>query len=117
MGLQWVRGVVSAAGIMASILLAAPSAQGAPEKILYNFCTKSNCTDGANPNAVLLQDVEGNLYGATYFGGVSGTCVEGCGVLFKLSPTGQETVLHAFTDGADGTYPQAGLIEDAQGNL
>jgi uncharacterized repeat protein (TIGR03803 family) len=41
----------------------------------------------------------------------------GAGVVFKLDPTGRETVLHAFADGADGAFPYAGLIRDAAGNL
>jgi uncharacterized repeat protein (TIGR03803 family) len=39
-----------------------------------------------------------------------------CGVVFKLSPTGTEAVLHSFT-GADGANPEAGLIQDPGGNL
>jgi hypothetical protein len=38
-------------------------------------------------------------------------------VVFKLEPSGKETVLHAFTGGADGAYPNAGLHQDEEGNL
>ena len=41
----------------------------------------------------------------------------GCGVVFKLDPAGQETVLYTFTGGADGALPTAGVIRDAAGNL
>jgi uncharacterized repeat protein (TIGR03803 family) len=79
------------------------------ETILYGF---TGGADGATPYAGLIQDAAGNLYGTTYVGGSSGP-----GVVFKLSPTGTETVLHSFTDGADGGLPSAGLVQDAAGNL
>jgi uncharacterized repeat protein (TIGR03803 family) len=41
----------------------------------------------------------------------------GYGVVYKLDTTGQETVLHSFTGGADGGYPYAGVIRDSAGNL
>ena len=51
-------------------------------------------------------------YGTTYSGGASGY-----GVVFKLDTTGTETVLYSFTGGADGSQPEAGLIQDPEGNL
>jgi uncharacterized repeat protein (TIGR03803 family) len=67
----------------------------------------------------LIQDPAGNLYGTTHFGGATSTCnpPDGCGVVFRLSPAGTETILHSFTGGADGAAPVAGLIRDAAGNL
>jgi uncharacterized repeat protein (TIGR03803 family) len=55
---------------------------------------------------------EGDLYGTTNGGGVAGK-----GVVFKLDTTGTETVLHSFTDGADGGAPWAGVIRDSAGDL
>src|ERR1700682_4948313 len=66
---------------------------------------------GANPLAGLIADRADNLYGTTQNGGASKD-----GVVFKLSPSGTETVLHSFT-GTDGAFPQAGLIADRAGNL
>ena len=40
-----------------------------------------------------------------------------CGTVFKLDRTGEKTVLHSFTGGADGARPFAGLIRDTAGNL
>jgi uncharacterized repeat protein (TIGR03803 family) len=41
----------------------------------------------------------------------------GCGVVFKISSSGMETVLHDFQGGADGNFPQSSLIVDSSGNL
>jgi uncharacterized repeat protein (TIGR03803 family) len=67
--------------------------------------------DGKGPTGVLIEDVKGNLYGTTGGGGRYGA-----GTVFRISPTGRETVMHHFT-GADGAVPAAGLIQDALGNL
>lgn len=73
---------------------------------------------GSSPEGPLVLDSAGNLYGATSSGG-SATCGggSGCGVVFKLDPSGNETVLRTFLDGKKGTYPNGGLIRDAAGNL
>jgi uncharacterized repeat protein (TIGR03803 family) len=86
------------------------------ETVLHTF---SGGADGGNPTAGLVRDAAGNLYGTTPLGGAeSGACQGGtCGVVFRLSATGSETVLHSFTGGADGANPSAGLVLDAAGNL
>ena len=83
------------------------------EKLLRSF----NCdSDGASPNANLLLDAAGNLYGTTTYGGLNNA-----GVVFELSPPQgggwTETVLHTFGNGMDGANPYSGLIFDAAGNL
>jgi len=87
------------------------------ETVLYSFL---GSPDGDDPVAQLVLDKDGNLYGVTKYGG-TGECQNeadgGCGTIFKISPTGSETVLHSFTGGADGAYPEGGLILDAEGNL
>jgi uncharacterized repeat protein (TIGR03803 family) len=91
--------------------------QNGTQTVLYNF---KGGTDGASPIAEnLVQDGAGNLYGTTTFGG-NKACQPpfGCGVVFRLSPSRQETVLHSFAGGAsDGSSPVAGLFRDAAGNL
>src|SRR5579872_299219 len=85
------------------------------ETVLHTF---TGGADGSTPVAGLLRDANGNLYGTTAFGGsVRPRCQRGCGVVFKLSPEGTETVLHTFADGTDGAFPESALIADAQGNL
>ena len=83
---------------------------------LYNF---AGSPDGATPVADLSRDASGNLYGVTMAGGItSGLCATaGCGVVYKLAPSGTETVLHSFTHGVDGAVPQGSLLLDSAGNL
>ena len=79
-------------------------------KLLYRFV---GGTDGKFPSAGLVRDDLGNLYGTTSQGGPYGY-----GTVFKLDPTGTETVLHSFAGGPEGAFPQAGLVLDqATGNL
>jgi len=91
--------------------LARNGSDGWTETILHTF----HQLDGAVPQAGVIFDNSGNLYGTTYFGGTLGN-----GVVFKLSPDGaggwKESVLHMFTLGADGGWPNS-LIMDASGNL
>jgi uncharacterized repeat protein (TIGR03803 family) len=90
------------------------------ETVLYNFCSQSGCADGYSPRAGVIRDSQGNLYGTTSLGG-NNQCNEGCGTVFKLSRTGKLTVLYAFqgnTNGQmDGSFPVAGVILDASGNI
>jgi len=79
------------------------------ETVLYSF-TGGN--DGAFPQAGVVLDSAGNLYGTTPFGGSAGA-----GVVYKVDPTGQETVLYSFTGGVDGANPFAGVVRDSAGNL
>jgi len=82
------------------------------ETVLYNFCSLQYCVDGREPYTGVVRDSAGNLYGTTFEGGNSGF-----GVVYKLDATGHETVLYSFTGGADGSYPQAGVIRDSAGKL
>jgi len=79
------------------------------ETVLYTF--KGGSTDGANPGANVVLDQAGNLYGAAVNGGTYNQ-----GVVYKLAPTGQETILHNFTGRADGSFP-TGIALDSSGNL
>lgn len=85
------------------------------QTVLYNF---SGGADGFFPNGFLSMDRAGNIYGATIAGGIAANCSgEGCGVVFKLTPTGKQTVLYTFTGGADGAVPNGDFLIDAKGNL
>jgi uncharacterized repeat protein (TIGR03803 family) len=66
--------------------------------------------DGSQPFAGLT-NINGTFYGETTYGGsASGPCFGGCGTIFSLSPSGIKKTLHAFVGGADGSYPNGGLI-------
>jgi uncharacterized repeat protein (TIGR03803 family) len=81
--------------------------------VLYRF---KGGADGGNPLSGVIADSRGNLYGTTRDGGLT-NCTGGCGVVYKLDPSGQETVLYSFTGGADGDTPYAPLVLDSSGNL
>ncbi len=79
------------------------------ETVLYNF---TGGADGAYPESPVVLDRSGNLYGTTTQGGSANA-----GVVFKVDPDGNETVLHNFTGGTDGIIPAGGLTLDSAGNL
>ena len=118
-------GAATAAIALAGLLgvLATQSVQAQTYQILYDFGSNCGqqypCTDGAYPRAGLLRDSAGNLYGTTYFGGV--TCKEsptfGCGVVFKIDAKGVFSDVYRFKGGRDGGLPLAGLVMDKHGNL
>jgi uncharacterized repeat protein (TIGR03803 family) len=85
------------------------------ETVLYSFRGLLD-GDGWEPTG-LLRDKAGNFYGTTIMGGQGYCTCCGCGVVFKVDPTGTETVLYAFTGGTDGGRPMAGLVRDTAGNL
>jgi uncharacterized repeat protein (TIGR03803 family) len=85
------------------------------ETVLHTF----SGTDGANPSAGLVRDAAGNFYGTTSNGGTGTVCfnASGCGTVFKLDPSGNETVLYSFSGGVDGSNPAFSLLLDSAGNL
>jgi uncharacterized repeat protein (TIGR03803 family) len=91
------------------------------ETVLYRFAGAGG--DGASPQAGVVLDADGNLYGSTYYGGdLSCGVTKGCGTIFKLDTTGHETVLYTFlgvlgAGPADGANPSGDLVLDSQGNL
>jgi len=79
------------------------------ETVLYSFVGSS---DGANPEAGLIQGSDGNFYGTTLQGGAGGL-----GTVFKITPSGTETVLHTFAGSSDGANPSANLVQGSDGTL
>jgi uncharacterized repeat protein (TIGR03803 family) len=77
--------------------------------VLYTF---TGGDDGRYPQACVIVDSEGNLYGTTFNGGTANV-----GVVYKVDPAGNETVLHSFAGGPEGDFPVAGVIRDSEGNL
>jgi len=84
--------------------------------VLVSFCSQANCADGGTPEAGLIADANGNLFGTTVFGGANRF-----GTVFEIAKTtggyaSTPTVLVSFNR-TNGANPQAGLIADANGNL
>jgi len=104
------------------------------ETVLYSFCSNysnSQCLDGSSPQAGLVLDPKGDLYGTTTHGG-NQLCEHtsfGCGTVFKISrpsaPSGEwtEKVLYNFcttqanNNCSDGSLPISQLTFDSSGNL
>lgn len=80
------------------------------ETVLYSFT--GNNGDGAGPLSGAIRDKAGNFYGTTVWGGANFA-----GAVFKISPAGNEAVLHSFSPFTDGDSPYGGLVEDKNGNL
>jgi uncharacterized repeat protein (TIGR03803 family) len=87
-------------------------AQGQTFTTIFNF---TGGPDGGSPNAGLIQDPSGNLYGTTESGG-SGHYYN-YGVVYEIDPVGTETVLHSFGGYPDGSTPLAPVVRDKAGNL
>jgi len=99
--------------------LSPTSAGGWKETVLHRFhgSIVGNNNDGAGPQAGLVFDSAGNLYGTTSQGGSGGNV----GTVFELSPTSSGgwtySILYSFKDGTDGATPLGKLVLDASGNL
>ena len=79
------------------------------ESVLWSFGSGS---DGQTPYSGVIQYTDGNFYGTTSAGGANGD-----GIVFKITPTGAETVIHSFGNGSDGTEPWGTLIVGTDGNF
>jgi len=88
---------------------------------LYSFCPQSGCTDGRQPLVGLVQGTDGNFYGTMETGGANDSCSgQGCGTVFKITPSGTLTTLYDFCSQSgctDGATPQAALIQATNGDL
>lgn len=90
-----------------------PTKTGWTEAILHSF--DNNDIDGFNPYAGLVMDKKtGNFYGTTINGGGTGSST---GIVFELTSSGTETILHTFGGNPDGEAPWGGLVFDKSGNL
>lgn len=97
-----------------------PSSSTWTQTVLYNFTGVNG--DGSLPQAGLIFDSAGNLYGTTTYGGTySGTCNIGCGTVFELMPTTSgfwhERVLYRFPAGLNGSQPVAPVMFDSVGDI
>jgi len=89
-----------------------PSNGGWTQSVLHSF---ERDGDGVFPDAGVIFDKSGNLYGTTAYGST-----HGLGVVYQLTPLGlgwTENVLYDFLGGDDGAVPLGGLILDSAGSL
>jgi uncharacterized repeat protein (TIGR03803 family) len=77
---------------------------------LTSFYTFTNGTDGGEPRGALVRGSDGYFYGTTSYGGAFGQ-----GVVFNIRTNGALTSLYAFTNGLDGAYPSAALVQGSDG--
>jgi uncharacterized repeat protein (TIGR03803 family) len=105
-----------------TVIKLTPSASTYTESTIHVFRGGHGGADGAIPEAPLLLENAGVLYGTTSAGGRGGPrCPSsgyptGCGTVFRLTPSGDgytEAILYAFRWGADGAFPQGGLIANS----
>lgn len=88
-----------------TVYLVDPNAStvGGAERILHDFTGGS---DGTRPYTAGVIDVNGTLYGTTWYGGTYGG-----GTVFTISPSGVESVLYSFGSAShDGAGPLAPLV-------
>ena len=104
-----VSGVLAVA-LAAVSLIVAPAAQAQTETVLHSFASQPG--DGNYPDAGLIFDASGNLYGTTASGGAQYR-----GAVYELTAAGTEKILYSFGSQPDGSDPYAGLIFDEAGNL
>jgi uncharacterized repeat protein (TIGR03803 family) len=96
-------------GTALSIAMSATAVRAGSYQVLHSFTG----SDGSFANGNLVLDSAGNLYGTASEGGSLSH-----GNIFKLSSTGDFSVLYSFSGGSDGGEPSAGLaIDPVTGDL
>jgi uncharacterized repeat protein (TIGR03803 family) len=103
------RGAIALSILLLPALIVTSPGQAQTFTLLYTF---KDTPDGKRPTGDLVRDPAGNLYGVTVAGGAYLW-----GTIYKVDPSGNETVLYSFTGGADGATPSAGVLLDSAGNL
>jgi uncharacterized repeat protein (TIGR03803 family) len=80
--------------------------------VLYRFpgASRPEPDLSSGPNAGVVLDSAGSLYGATLYGGLAG-------MVYKVDTAGQETGLYSFPAAPGGTQPAAALFRSAAGSL
>jgi hypothetical protein len=97
-----------------------PSGSTYAFKLLHVFRCHRDFAKGAFPQAGVIADERGALYGTTYNGGNQGCSLGGCGIVYKLVRSGShyvESVLWSFLPANDGNEPFGGLVADASGAI
>jgi uncharacterized repeat protein (TIGR03803 family) len=83
--------------------------KGGGLRVLHRFGEEN---DGIAPQGGVVKDAEGNLYGATPGGGCCGQ-----GTVYRVTPSGVETILYSFMGPPDGCMPFGDVVVDESGNI
>ncbi len=83
-----------------------------PDGVFTTLCEFPGVGTGGQPRGRLIQGADGNFYGTASTGGAHSR-----GTVFRLTPNGVLTTLHAFTEGSDGAYPTSTLVSGMDGGL
>ncbi len=102
-------GTTEGGGYLGVAFKVGPCRDTCPEKVMHSF---GRGTDGNEPIGGVVFDEAGNFYGTTLLGGTFGN-----GTVYKVTPSGIETVIYNFTGGSDAVNPGAAPTLDSQGNL
>jgi uncharacterized repeat protein (TIGR03803 family) len=81
-----------------------------PSGSLTTLWSFNGSSEGANPQAALVQGSDGNFYGTTYQGGTYDE-----GTFFRISPSGSLTILSSFDICTGSDNPEAGLVQGSDG--
>jgi len=113
-----VNGSTGGGGVIFSLSPPPPGSTAWTYKVLYDFSNDLTGPSGSDPAGRLYRDGSGVLYGATVYGGASGS-----GVIYSLTPPAPGNrawtyrTLYQFAGGQDGFYPEAGVIPGSAGVL
>lgn len=90
-------------GVVALLLSTGASAQSPAPSLLFSFpCNTSGmCPDGFFPVS-LIESPDGNFYGTAVGGGVG---LNAQGTVFKMTPSGQVSVIYSFAEESNGLLP------------
>jgi uncharacterized repeat protein (TIGR03803 family) len=99
---------------MPGILVLGVAALQARADVTFSSLFSFNQTNGATPEAGLIQGTDGDFYGSAAFGGPGGQNTNG--TLFKITPSGSFTNLILF-NGTNGAGPRAGLVQAMDGSF
>jgi uncharacterized repeat protein (TIGR03803 family) len=106
---------ILACAFVAALAASMGNARAADFRVLYSFCSQTDCQDGVEPFAGIT-DGGSALYGTTLYGGAYSD-----GTVFTIEPDGTEAVLYSFCKAGfpcpDGAFPFGGLVLDSKDNL
>jgi len=113
---------VAAVTLIVISMFAASAAAQSHYKVLHRFNNTREQLDGTSPYGGVILDADGNLYGTTAWGWGDPCYWHGCGIGFKLTQGSdgrwaETVILKDFLWTDPGSWPMAGFVFDANGNL